>query len=296
VNKQSVKLAVDKTMVHVVGSLDRVRQLWFKRHEWPVVSGQYYVGRKDSSVAVCTLGSIDLMKEIGPRKDIAIVGKTFTENLGIEKMIRNLVTNPSIRLLVLCGRESPHHVGQSLIALKANGVDDEGRIVGSRGVLPIIKNIPRNEIDRFRNQIEIINLIGCDALEEVSKAIVNANERKAPVFEGVPLPAPQGNTTVERVQCWHRESIDYKEDPAGFFVIQVQPTLRKIVVEHYSTQFALQRVLHGRNALEVYSTIIRNGWVTNLGHAAYLGRELSKAELALKRGLIYEQNKELMDL
>jgi tetrahydromethanopterin S-methyltransferase subunit A len=295
VNNRSVRLAVDKTMVHVVGNLDRVRQLWFKRQEWPVVSGQYYVGRKDSSVAVCTLGSIDLMKKIGPRKDIAIVGKTFTENLGIEKMIRNLVTNPSIRILVLCGKESPHRVGQSLIALKANGVDGEGRIVGSHGVLPIIKNIPRNEIDRFRNQIEIINLIGCDALEEVSKAIVNANERKAPAFEGAPLPAPQGNTTVEQVQCWHRESIDYKEDPAGFFVIQFHPTLRKIVAEHYSTQFVLQRVLHGRNALEVYSTIIRNGWVTNLGHAAYLGRELSKVELALKRGLMYEQNKELMD-
>ena len=85
VNKQSVKLAVDKTIVRVVGSFDRVRQLWFKRREWPVVSGQYYVGRKDSSVAVCTLGSIDLMKKIGPRKDIAIVGKTFTENLGSRK-------------------------------------------------------------------------------------------------------------------------------------------------------------------------------------------------------------------
>ena len=163
------------------------------------------------------------------------------------------------------------------------------------GVLPIIKNIRSDEIDCFRNQIEIINLIGCDALEEVSKAIVNANERKTPAFEGVPLLASKGNPTVEQVECWQRESLDYKEDPAGFFVIQVDSTLGKIVVEHYSTQFVLQRVLHGRNALEIYSTIIRKGWVTNLGHAAYLGRELWKAELALKKGLMYEQNKELMD-
>ena len=269
---------------------------WFKRHEWPVVSGQYYVGRKDSSVAVCTLGSIDLMKEIGPRKDIAIVGKTFTENLGIEKMIRNLVTNPSIRLLVLCGKESPHHVGQSIIALKANGVDDEGQIVGSRGVLPIIKNIPRNEIDRFRNQIEIINVIGCDMLEEVSKAIVKRIERNAPAFEGVPTSASQGNTRVEQVACWHRESLDYKADPAGFFVIQVHPRCAKIIVEHYSTQFVLQRVLawKERSGGLFHDHPQRMGH--NLGHAAYLGRELAKAELALKRGLMYEQNKELMDL
>jgi tetrahydromethanopterin S-methyltransferase subunit A len=37
-----------------------------------MVSGQYYVGRKDSSVAVYTLGSVDLMKKIGSREDIAI--------------------------------------------------------------------------------------------------------------------------------------------------------------------------------------------------------------------------------
>jgi tetrahydromethanopterin S-methyltransferase subunit A len=295
VKMQSVKTAVDKTMLQVVTNLDRVFQRWcFKRQEWPVVSGQYYVGRKDSSVAVCTLGSVDLMKKIGSREDIAIVGKTFTENLGIEKMIRNLVTNPSIRLLVLCGKESPHRVGQSIIALKVNGVDDKGQIVGSRGVLPIIKNIRRDEIERFRNQVEIIDLIGCDMLDKVLKAVGEANERNVAAFEGIPLSVSQENNRVEHVACWHRESLDYKEDQAGFFVIQVDSTLGKIVVEHYSTEFGIQRVLYGKNALEVYSTIIRNGWVTTLGHAAYLGRELAKAELALKRGLMYEQNKELM--
>lgn len=285
---QSLKTAVDKTMVQLVTNLDRVFQrLWVRRQEWPVVSGQFYVGRKDSSVAVCTLGSVDLMKKIGPREDIAIVGKTFTENLGIEKMIRNLVTNPSIRLLVLCGKESPHRVGQSIIALKVNGVDDKGQIIGSRGVLPIIKNVRHDEIERFRNQIEIIDLIGCDMLGEVLQAVGEANQRNVATFEGLPTSASQENSRVEHVACWHRESLDYKEDPAGFFVIQVEPTLGKIVVEHYSTEFGIQRVLHGKNALEVYSTIIRNGWVTTLGHAAYLGRELAKAELALKRRLMY---------
>ena len=260
-----------------------------------MISGQYYVGRKDSCVAVCTLGSVDLMKTIGCRKDIAIVGKTFTENIGIEKMVRNLVSNPSIRFLVLCGKESPHRVGQSIIALKINGVDREGQIVGSRGILPIIKNIRREEIERFRNQIEIIDLIGCEALDRVLKAIGEANERNVSTFEDIPSPASRESNRVEHVPCWHRESLDYKEDPVGFFIIQIDSMLGKIVVEHYSTGFVIQRILHGKNALEVYATIIRNGWVTTLGHAAYLGRELAKAELALKRGLVFEQNKELMD-
>ena len=40
--------------------------------------------------------------------------------------------------------------------------------------------------------------------------------------------------------------------------------------------------------------MIRENWVTNKAHAAYLGRELGKAELALELGWIYEQNKELL--
>jgi len=105
---RNLKSNVDRMMVSAVHGLDRVRQRYFFRpQEWPVVSGRYYVGNKESPVAVCTLSSVGLMRKIGPRDDIAIVGKTFTENLGIEKMIRNIVSNPAIRFLILCGKESP---------------------------------------------------------------------------------------------------------------------------------------------------------------------------------------------
>jgi tetrahydromethanopterin S-methyltransferase subunit A len=69
----------------------------------------------------------------------------------------------------------------------------------------------------------------------------------------------------------------------------------EIIVEHYDASFHLLRVLRGKKALEIYSTIVRNGWVTVLGHAAYLGRELAKAELALQRGWTYEQNEALKE-
>ena len=65
------------------------------------------------------------------------------------------------------------------------------------------------------------------------------------------------------------------------------------LVEHHSTELVLLRRLRGQAALPIISTIIRNGWVTVLGHGAYLGRELGKAEMALRRGWAYEQNKEL---
>jgi dihydropteroate synthase len=103
---------------------------------------------------------------------------------------------------------------------------------------------------------------------------------------------------AEEVSCWHRESVDYHSDPAEFFIIEISRAAGGIVVKHYkhyNSSFELPRVLHGKKALEIYPTIIRNGWVTKLGHAAYLARELEKAELALQRGWTYEQNEDVKE-
>jgi tetrahydromethanopterin S-methyltransferase subunit A len=283
-------------MVAIVDLIDRGHQRWFyKKMEWPVVSGQYSVGLKDSPVAVCTLSSLDLMREFGIREEIAILGKTFTENLGIEKMIRNITSNPSIRFLILCGIESPHRVGQSIISLKQHGVDDKGCIINSHGKLPLLKNVTHEEIQGFRQQVDIIDLIGEKQIDVVLAMVSKLRERSPGVFTDRSLPARSKETrALKKIRCRYRENRDYQSDPVGFFVIQIDIHAHEILTEHYSNAHELLRVLHGKNAREIYSTIIRNGWVTVLQHAAYLGRELGKAELALKHGWRYEQNKELM--
>ncbi len=297
-NVRDMKASVDRLMVKVVRQLDRVRQRYFfKDREWPVVPGRYHVGNKQSPVAVCTLSSVALTRKIGPREDIAIVGKTFTENLGIEKMIRNIVTNPAIRFLVLCGKESPHRVGQSVQALVANGVDQDGRIVESKGRLPQLTNVSREEIEWFRQQIEVVDLIGEQEVDAILASVEDLWRRNPGPLVG-PAFADRwaAEREVETIDCGHRESIDYQADPAGFFVIQIDSEAKQIVVEHYSTDFKLLRRLQGDTALRVYSTVIRNRWVTVMGQAAYLGRELCKAELALQHGWTYEQNKELQGI
>jgi tetrahydromethanopterin S-methyltransferase subunit A len=278
-------------MVRVVAALDWFRQRCFlARNRWPVAAGRYYVGRKDRSVAISTLGSLDLMQRIGRREEFAIMGKTFTENIGIEKVVQNVVSNPAIRFLILCGKESSHRVGQSFIALKGAGVNSEGRIIGSQGRIPVLKNLRGEEISHFRGQIEIVDMIGEQQVETIMAKVAELNHRSLAAFQGGPTASPPAD--AEQVSCWHRESLDYHSDPAGFFVIQVESTAGEIIVEHYNASFELLRVLHGKKALEIYSTIIRNGWVTLLGHAAYLGRELDKAEIALRRGWAYEQNQD----
>ena len=79
-------------------------------------------------------------------------------------------------------------------------------------------------------------------------------------------------------------------DKAGYFVILPQPEKQIIVVEHYSYDNMLQQVIDGQDARSIYWTIIRNSWVTQLSHAAYLGKELAKAELSIKCGIKYVQD------
>ena len=78
------------------------------REGWPPLPGDYNVLRARAPVAVCTLNSDDLAARLKARapEGSAIVGTLHTENLGIERIIRNVTSNPDIRFLVLCGEDT----------------------------------------------------------------------------------------------------------------------------------------------------------------------------------------------
>jgi len=92
-----------------------------------------------------------------------------------------------------------------------------------------------------------------------------------------------------------------KFDEKGFFVILLDREKGKIVVEHYLNvkkgkmigTGKLSKIIEGNDAEELCDTIIKEGLISRLDHAAYLGRELQKAEIALKNNLPYEQDEEL---
>src|SRR3954453_23766181 len=74
--------------------------------DWPPAPGHFALGNFESAVAACTLSSTALIDQLDTRY-AAIIGRIYTPNLGVEKMIRNVISNPRLRYLVLCGKESP---------------------------------------------------------------------------------------------------------------------------------------------------------------------------------------------
>ena len=145
--------------------------------------GEFTIGSKDSQIAIDTLSSsFDF-----PKEKVAIWGQHKTENLGIEKIVANVVSNPNIVYLILCGDEvRGHRSGQSIQALHANGIDDNGRIINARGAVPYIENIPMEAIARFQEQVEIIDMIGITDKSEILTKIDELASEKKPVI-GEPL-------------------------------------------------------------------------------------------------------------
>jgi len=265
-------------------------------HNWPPVAGEYYVfcDGPGCPVAVSTLASVELAERLArvrPR-ELCIVGKTETENIGIDKVVKNTVTNPTIRFLLLAGKDPKgHQSGRTLLALWENGVDKNMKVVGSPGRRPILRNVSHEEVEAFRKQVEVVDMIGCEDEERIVEKLKELSQRFGSSCSCEETGEITRPVRISEVPIIHAEQPAKVEmDKAGYFVILPQPEKQIIVVEHYSYDNTLQRVIDGKDARSIYWTIIRNGWVTQLSHAAYLGKELAKAELSIKLGVKYVQD------
>lgn len=267
------------------------------KREWPYVPGKYFVLDPSAPVAVTTLGSVALAKEISEARPsgLCIVGKVETENIGIEKIIQNVLSNPAIQFLLCVGQEPPKHLtGASLAALFENGVDEKKRIIKSPSMRPVLPNTTHEDIEAFRQRIEAAIMIGCTNVSEIC-AKVEALAARAKPGQAGPL-ALEGTLSqnvippeeMETIQVRRHDPQRIKLDKAGYFVINAED--RGLVVEHYSYKEELLRVIEGDSARDIYLTIIENGWVTKLDHAAYLGKELARAELSLQMEFDFTQD------
>jgi tetrahydromethanopterin S-methyltransferase subunit A len=153
---------------------------------WPIIQGDFHSGKAESPVAVATMGS-HLDEQGICDAGAAICGSCKTENLGLEKVIANIISNPNIRFLLLCGTEVKGHLsGQTLEALHANGVE-KGKVVGAQGAIPFIENVDDAAIKRFQEQIEVVNIMETEDLGQIKAKIAELTARDPGAFAGEPM-------------------------------------------------------------------------------------------------------------
>jgi tetrahydromethanopterin S-methyltransferase subunit A len=138
---------------------------------WPVITGEYEVGNPENPVAVVTCGShikgADLLAA-----GAAIAGPCKTENIGIEKLTANLISNPNIRYLIVTGMEVKGHItGQAIEAFVKDGIDKEGRIIGAKGAIPFIQNLTPESIERIREQVQAVMMMDTEDMGAITGKI-----------------------------------------------------------------------------------------------------------------------------
>jgi tetrahydromethanopterin S-methyltransferase subunit A len=267
------------------------------RTRWPLAPGDYRVGDRAGAVAVCTLSSRDLIAPLAALPGVAIAGRLVTVNLGIERMITNIASNPAIRVLVLCGADSPvFHTAQGVRSLLDNGVAPDRRIIAARGHLPVLGNLPVERIERFRRQVVLVDATGVTEIAAIAQAVADAAARAAELPPLPPLPAASGldgdpsEPTFKRIPSGgHREPIGY--DPKGFFLITLIRPAGEILCRHYLADNTPAHEIRSHSGERILLGLLRAELVSQLGHAGYLGAELAKAETALRLGLEYEQDR-----
>ncbi len=262
-----------------------------ERAGWPPLPGDYRVLRFQAPVAVCTLNSEDLVGRLAAARppDLAIVGSLHTENLGIEHLIRNVLPNPHLRFLLVCGEDTRqaigHLPGQSLVSLMREGLDENGRIRGAQGKRPILKNLGPEQVEAFRRRLQVVDLIGTTDIEAITGSIAEAAANDPGPSEAILAEAP----SVPVLQAVEPPRL--VSDPAGYLVIYPDRRRHLLVLEHYANNGVLTQVIEGATPAALYGAVIAESLISRLDHAAYLGRELARAEQALATGGAYVQDR-----
>jgi len=167
---------------------------------YPPEEGCYLRGNDYSPVALCVIlkwerektpPDIENLVRVGVESGAALSGTLQTESIGIEKIICNIVSNPNIRYLVLCGPETPGHLaGDAILALERNGLDGNKRIIGAQAPTPYLFNIPPEFVERFRKQVKAVDLINEGSPDVVRQAVQACYQERPTPFRGYMLHDP----------------------------------------------------------------------------------------------------------
>ncbi|MDO9325128.1 MAG: tetrahydromethanopterin S-methyltransferase subunit A, partial [Methanoregula sp.] len=211
--------------------------------EYPPEEGRYLRGNDYSPAAVVIIlttdaeaipPEIEKLVRTGVESGAALSGTLQTANIGIEKIICNIVANPNIRYLILGGPESEgHKTGDAIKALLKNGVDEKKNIIGTTGLTAVLHNVPAEFIRRFREQL---TLVDCQFQDEtmIRKAVWSCFQETPVEFRGqllfdrgaFPEPPLSGKLTWKVTQPW-AEPGDDKERAAKQKALEMIERLKK---------------------------------------------------------------------
>jgi len=159
--------------------------------DWPLFfKDDLILGNPDSCVAICTLWTKrELITNKISKEKFCVCGNLYTQS-GINYLIKNILANPKIRYIILCGSDLTGS-GEALLNLVGRGIDDSGKIIGSQAYVD--QSIPLNLLEKFRENIKIMDMRGKE--NQIENIIWTLNSLP-PFMEPVFLTKPETKTEV----------------------------------------------------------------------------------------------------
>lgn len=261
-----------------------------EKDAWPIKPGRYAVVAADAPIVVTTLASESLAADLAGLAPQGLCMVAAVESSrDVKNLICNLAANLSIQCLVVAGKDNADKpFGAALLALLSATPPGER----TAAICQPIRSALENEISTLRERVKLVDLIGSEDVHKVLSRIGPlAADAKRP-NTGIVVKGSGAEEGVERVMAGKSASYELNPDKAGEFRIKIERGV--IVLQHYGQKDNLLRIVEGDSARDICLTLIRNGWVSKLDHAAYLGRQLTWAELALRDGTTFVQDADLL--
>ena len=98
---------------------------------------------------------------------------------------------------------------------------------------------------------------------------------------------------MKEIAGHYDEIKDWVMDKEGYFLIRVNREAGRVEVGFCPETNKVTILITGSKPQDIYFEACKRGIISRLDHAAYLGKELEKAFLALKYNLSYEQDEKL---
>jgi tetrahydromethanopterin S-methyltransferase subunit A len=253
---------------------------------WPFVRGDYTVIDAGARTVVATVNGGTLAKDLiaAPPPGLCMVARLRSAN-DAANLLLAIHTNLAVQTLI-CAGESDADEPFAPALLKLGRGDEVA--AGPTGSLmnTIAARLEAADLAAVRKRVRFVDLLGPVDVKRVA-AQVRAGESGGQDANAAFI-THTDDSGVDRLVVPRDVRHEVREDKTGHFAIRVEE--RSIVLEHKNAKDELLRIIEGKTARDLCLTLIRNGWVSKLEHAAYLGRELARAELALRNGHAYRQD------
>lgn len=166
-----------------------------KETSWPIYfSDSLIKGNPKSEITISTLWTpVKLIADKIDASFFSVAGQLYSKE-GVNYILRNILANPKIRYIIVCGTELSGS-GKALVDLFAKGVDKDNNIIGN-DFAAIHKEIPLEALELIRKNIRCENLIGVTDAKKIIEKINNYKPIGKPFSEPQTFPEPKNELAV----------------------------------------------------------------------------------------------------